>query len=1379
MHSARALSAALVLVMVGALFAGAAVNVDAAQGARDSFGYRYTDSNAPAPSVSFNWIEINTTGTDSGVSGDDSYYGPFPIGFEFEFYGNTYSSFYISTNCFISFGDGSSSLSNTYIPNTNTPNNYIAPYWDDMYVQSYSRVYYQTMGSDPNQQLVVEYANVTRFGGSTQMTFEIILNQTGEIWLQYLEMSGNTGTSATVGIENSGGTVGVQYSYNSGSLTNGLAILFSLGPVYIGPSQTLLGNPGSDVTHYISVLNLQSFSDTFEITHTTVNGWAVAIYDELMAPLTDTDGDSIPDTGVLPANGRFNLTVVVSVPSSPATQSDVATITATSHADAGVYDSCDLTTEVRDAYLTPPHSDYVTDSDGDGLYNFLVVDVEVYAWVTGWYYVEGTIYTPSGSWIQTDYNWSGYMVAGAHTVGLFFNGWTIRQSGEDGPYRVALVLRDDSWNVIDAGDYYTAAYSYADFTTTPAAFDPPHSEHVVDTDSDGLYDHLVAVASVNCVIPGEYYIAGYLYDSVGNYLGYALTYADLVLGQQDIELSFDGQLIERDGVSGTFTIYFNMYFYAVDAYVYIASDSHVTASYDMADFEPYPAHFEPPYADYGLDLDSDTLYDYLIVEVPVNVTVAGTYIIEGLLGDWWDLIDTRTNTTYLDVGYHVVELWFPGWIIRDSGEWGPYDLELNLMDASFSSLDYDYYSTAAYSWNDFDMPPAQFSWPHSDYGVDEDSDSYYDWLVVEVLVDVGTAGEYRVYAELQSWWGGYIEEDTNTSYLSLGVQTVQVRFSGWVIRAYGLSDNYEVWLELYNANDELLDTDTYTTSWYSYSSFETAPAEFTWPHYDLAVDSDADSLYDWLVVDVNITGYVAMDCVIEAVLYDSSWNLIDDYRLTFALGLGLQTVDLLFDGWMIGASGRSGVFYAYFDLYDTEGHWIDSDSHTTDSYLAGDFESAVPVITSSWSSVRPTIDGAYSSGEWAEATAISLRTADGSNDIEVVMYVMNDGSNLYICYDVRGDTSMNSGDSSSIGFDVGADDTISHESEDEFVVGGMAPNWEAHYEYNNSWSDWWTHCSPLDDSMAGHAGLDGAMGFGSSDGLATPHRIFEYSIPLALIEAAQGDTIGFIGASDIVAGVYDSSTGDTSSWPAHRSSARLISTYGDLVLATYTILPPPTTTAALSGTAGLNGWFRSAVTVALSATGGDGGVNQTQYRVDGASWQVYTAAFAVTGDGTHTVEFRSQDNADQWETTKSVQVRIDTVAPTTSADVDGSEVTLTATDSTSGVGITYYRVDNASTWQTYTGAFVVSGEGTHTIEYYSVDVAGNTEAVKAVEVEVGGGVSGLFTNPILWMVIIAAIVVVVVLILLAAKRKKGAPQGHPQMMPPQGPMQPGPPPPTQ
>ena len=67
--------------------------------------------------------------------------------------------------------------------------------------------------------------------------------------------------------------------------------------------------------------------------------------------------------------------------------------------------------------------------------------------------------------------------------------------------------------------------------------------------------------------------------------------------------------------------------------------------------------------------------------------------------------------------------------------------------------------------------------------------------------------------------------------------------------------------------------------------------------------------------------------------------------------------------------------------------------------------------------------------------------------------------------------------------------------------------------------------------------------------------------------------------------------------------------------------------------------------------------------------------------------------------------------------VSDVEVTLNATDDISGVNVTQFRVDYGST-QTYTKPFNITVDGTHTVEYRSIDYAGNVEDWKSVEFKI-------------------------------------------------------------
>lgn len=162
----------------------------------------------------------------------------------------------------------------------------------------------------------------------------------------------------------------------------------------------------------------------------------------------------------------------------------------------------------------------------------------------------------------------------------------------------------------------------------------------------------------------------------------------------------------------------------------------------------------------------------------------------------------------------------------------------------------------------------------------------------------------------------------------------------------------------------------------------------------------------------------------------------------------------------------------------------------------------------------------------------------------------------------------------------------------------------------------------------------------------------------------------------------------------------------------------PSTQLATTGTAGTNGWYRSSVQVSLSPADTLSGVANTYYSVDGGATQTYTGTFTVSGNAQHSVSFWSVDRVGNTEARRSATINIDSVGPTRqNALVMGPvgnsmyfhgavQVSLGATDDLSGVANIYYRIDGGAT-QTYTGAFTISGDGVHPVEFWSVDVAGN------------------------------------------------------------------------
>ncbi|MHA1685299.1 MAG: OmpL47-type beta-barrel domain-containing protein [Candidatus Heimdallarchaeaceae archaeon] len=152
---------------------------------------------------------------------------------------------------------------------------------------------------------------------------------------------------------------------------------------------------------------------------------------------------------------------------------------------------------------------------------------------------------------------------------------------------------------------------------------------------------------------------------------------------------------------------------------------------------------------------------------------------------------------------------------------------------------------------------------------------------------------------------------------------------------------------------------------------------------------------------------------------------------------------------------------------------------------------------------------------------------------------------------------------------------------------------------------------------------------------------------------------------------------------------------------------PPSTTDNHS-----DGWHTTDQVITLTPSDSASGVSTTYYRIDSGSWQTGTS-INITTDGNHQVDYYSTDNAGNSEATKTIWVAVDKTSPSTTDDAPSGwqtsdvTVTLTPSDATSGVDITYYRIDLGS-WTTGT-SILLDTDGNHQVDYYSTDVAGNTE----------------------------------------------------------------------
>lgn len=209
--------------------------------------------------VGFNYRNI--TGTELPLGDDDS--GLIAPGFPILFGGGSFNTLFVNSNGNISFTASFSGFFNKAIPTPGTPT-LVAPFWDDLLPPTpNSGVFWEVTGSAPNRELVIEWRDMPHVfdycggdGFDTGVKFQVVFFEgSSDILFNYADVTfgppcefADLGASATVGVQVAP-QVGTQFSFNTPTLADNTAILWTLGAptpaiTRISPFTAATGDPG-------------------------------------------------------------------------------------------------------------------------------------------------------------------------------------------------------------------------------------------------------------------------------------------------------------------------------------------------------------------------------------------------------------------------------------------------------------------------------------------------------------------------------------------------------------------------------------------------------------------------------------------------------------------------------------------------------------------------------------------------------------------------------------------------------------------------------------------------------------------------------------------------------------------------------------------------------------------------------------------------------------------------------------------------------------------------------------------------------------------------------------------------------------------------------
>jgi hypothetical protein len=176
---------------------------------------------------------LRPTPTLVAVVGDDAVSGAIDIGFDIQFFGQLENEVFVSTNGLVGIGapivDGC--CAGQALPDANDPNGLVAVFWEDLNPTAGGEILYDTQGTAPNREFVVEYSGVFHFGATDPMTAQLILKEGSNEIEVHCSTCPSDGGVHTQGVEDSSGTVAAFIAGRNAadfSLTDD-AVLFTTG----------------------------------------------------------------------------------------------------------------------------------------------------------------------------------------------------------------------------------------------------------------------------------------------------------------------------------------------------------------------------------------------------------------------------------------------------------------------------------------------------------------------------------------------------------------------------------------------------------------------------------------------------------------------------------------------------------------------------------------------------------------------------------------------------------------------------------------------------------------------------------------------------------------------------------------------------------------------------------------------------------------------------------------------------------------------------------------------------------------------------------------------------------------------------------------------
>ncbi len=248
------------------------------------------------------------------------------------------------------------------------------------------------------------------------------------------------------------------------------------------------------------------------------------------------------------------------------------------------------------AQLTNVFGSRGVDTDGNGLFNQLAVDIGLNVGAPGDYRLLGVLTDTAGN--RHEASWSGALAAGSQTATLPFDGREIYAQGIDGPYTLSelRLAEEGEVGVLPLAEsvpgWATTSFGFREFEHPPIALAGTGSAEGVDTNGNGLFDRLDVLLDLDLDAADFYSWSARLIDPLGREVGFTSGSGSLSAGRQSILLPYSGPSIGQSGLDGPYTVA-DLLVFGSNASL-ISDRAFTTADFEARQFEGFVGDTMPP-----------------------------------------------------------------------------------------------------------------------------------------------------------------------------------------------------------------------------------------------------------------------------------------------------------------------------------------------------------------------------------------------------------------------------------------------------------------------------------------------------------------------------------------------------------------------------------------------------------------------------------------------------------------------------------------------------------------------------------------------------------------------------------------------------------------